>query len=81
MDYTLSKHASEMLKERNISENWVWQALDNPDWETDGTDDNKHYFKFITDNDDKVLHVIVNHHVLPKKIVTVFFDRKARRVP
>lgn len=24
-------------------------------------------------------HIVVNPHVLPKKIVTVFFDRKARR--
>ena len=43
------------------------------------TDNNVHYFKGIPENGSRTLHVVVNPHVLPKKIVTVFFDRKARR--
>ncbi len=40
-----------------------------------------HYFKMIPENGDRVLHVIINHKVSPKMIVTVFFDRNARRMP
>ncbi|MBU1262300.1 DUF4258 domain-containing protein [bacterium] len=68
-----------MLKERTIPEEWVWRTIDNPDWEDVGIDNNTHYFKSITKHEGRVLHVVVNPHVLPKKIVTVFFDRKARR--
>ncbi|MEW6215217.1 MAG: hypothetical protein AB1478_08455 [Nitrospirota bacterium] len=49
------------------------------DWENIGEDNNVHYFKSITEHEGRVLHVVVNPHVLPKKVVTVFFDRKARR--
>ncbi len=70
-----------MLKERNVSESWVWETVNNPDWDTLGSDENMHYFKMIPENSDRVLHAIVNHNVSPKRIVTVFFDRKARRLP
>ncbi len=81
MDYKFSKHASEMLKERNVSESWVWETVNNPDWDTLGPDENMHYFKVIPESGERVLHAIVNHKVSPKRIVTVFFDRKARRLP
>lgn len=79
MDFKLSKHTQEMLKERNIPEEWVWRALNHPDWENTGTDNNIHYFKSITEQKGRILHVVVNPHSLPKKVVTIFFDRKARR--
>jgi hypothetical protein len=68
-----------MLKEREIPEEWVWRTIDKPEWENIGKDNNIHYFKSITEHGGRILHVVVNPHVLPKKIVTVFFDRKARR--
>ena len=79
MKFKLSKHTQDMLEERNISEEWVWRAINNPDWEKAGEDNNIHYFKGITEHAGRILHVVVNSHVLPKKVVTVFFDRKARR--
>ncbi|MBI5560227.1 MAG: DUF4258 domain-containing protein [Deltaproteobacteria bacterium] len=79
MDFELTKHALDMLKERNISEEWVWQTLDNPDRKNVGVDNNIHYLKSITEYDGRMLHVIVSPHVSPKKVITIFFDRKAGR--
>ena len=70
-----------MLEERNISEDWIRDTVKNPDWDTLGPDDNRHYFKSISENGDRVLHVIMNQSVSPKRIITAFFDRKARRLP
>jgi hypothetical protein len=33
----------------------------------------------IPEHEEQILHVVVNPHVAPKKLVTVFFDRRARR--
>ena len=79
MDYELSAHTQYMLKEREIPEEQVWRTIDNSDWKDIGEDNNIHYFKCITEHEGQILHVIVNHHVSPKKIVTVFFDRRVRR--
>lgn len=68
-----------MLKERNIQEEWVWRTLDNPEREEVWMDNNVHYFKTIPEHGGRFLHVVVNSHVSPKKVVTVFFDRKVRR--
>jgi hypothetical protein len=54
-------------------------TINNPDREETGTDNNTHYFKEISEHGGRILHVVVNPHVSPKKVVTVFFDRRARR--
>jgi hypothetical protein len=79
MAFKLSDHARDMLKERDISEDWVWQTINTPDWEIKGKDDNIRYFKSIIGRQERILHVVVNPHLSPMKIVTVFFDRRARR--
>lgn len=79
MDFKLSVHTQDMLKEREIPEEWLRRTIDSPDWENKGDDNNIHYFKSIPEHEGRILHVVVNPHVLPKKVVTVFFDRKARR--
>lgn len=79
MKAELSKHTQDMLKERNISEEWVWRTIENPDWKNVGADDNVHYFKKIPEHGERVLHVVVNPFLSPNKVVTVFFDRRARR--
>jgi hypothetical protein len=68
-----------MLKERNIPEEWMWRTINNPDWNKVGIDNNIHYFKSIAEHEERILHVVVNPHVSPQKVVTVFFDRKVRR--
>jgi len=67
------------MVERKILEEWVWSTISNPDREETGTDNNVHYFKAISEHEGHTLHAVVNPNVSPKKIVTVFFDRRARR--
>jgi len=74
-----TKHASDMLTERNISEEWVQQTVSAPDLKNTGNDDNIHYYKSIPEHEGRVLHVVVNSHLSPEKVVTLFFDRRMGR--
>ncbi len=74
-----TSHARDMLKERDIPEEWVLQAVKNPDTKSAGADENTHYFKSIPERGNRVLHVIVNETVEPNRIVTLFLDKRARR--
>ena len=67
-----------MLKERNISEEWVWRTIRDPDREKIEEDNNVHYFKGIAEYKKRILHVVLNPHVSPHKVVTIFFDRRER---
>jgi hypothetical protein len=73
-----SKHAKDMLTERNISEEWVWRTINSFDNMEAGADGNMHYSKAIEEKENRVLHVVVNQNVEPNRIVTVFFDRRLR---
>jgi Domain of unknown function (DUF4258) len=79
MDFEFSTHALDMLKEREIPERWVRDAIDNPDWTSDGIDGNAHHYKSVPERGGRFLHVVINARVLPAKVVTIFFDRRARR--
>ena len=78
--YEFTLHSIDVIREREIHETWIADALNNPDWNTVKEDGNLHYFKNIAENNGRVLHVVVNHNVYPKKIVTVYFDRKYKRI-
>lgn len=78
-DYEFSKHALEMLHERKIEKEWVWRTLETPGRHKKGKDGNMHYTKPIKEKDGRVLHVIVNPYENPRRIVTVFFDRRLRK--
>ncbi|MBF0566427.1 MAG: DUF4258 domain-containing protein [Nitrospirae bacterium] len=77
--YIFSSHSRDMLRERNIPEEWVWQTINDYEWQDMGADNNAHYFMSIPQRGGRFLHVVVNPGVMPKKVVTVFFDRAARR--
>ncbi|MHB1695661.1 MAG: DUF4258 domain-containing protein [bacterium] len=79
-DFEFTSHAADVIREREISESWISDALNNPDWNIVKEDGNLHYFKNITENNGRVLHVVVNHNISPKRIVTVYFDRKYKRM-
>lgn len=78
MPFELTEHARCILKERNIREEWVWEAVKNPDGKETQTDNNTHYFKRIPENGNRVLHVVVTLDTLPERVVTVFFDRREK---
>ncbi|HEX7185666.1 MAG TPA: DUF4258 domain-containing protein [Thermoanaerobaculia bacterium] len=76
-EFQLSKHARDMLKERNLREEWVWRTINTPDSKRrDAHDDNMHYTKAIKEREGLVLHVVVSQNTQPYRIVTVFFDRR-----
>ncbi|MBI2934268.1 MAG: DUF4258 domain-containing protein [Chloroflexi bacterium] len=79
MDFELSEHARDMLKERKIADSWIQSTIENPDRRNLGEDGNMHYFKTIPEYGSRVLHLVVNPDVVPMRIVTVFFDRRAQR--
>ncbi|WP_420641027.1 DUF4258 domain-containing protein [Candidatus Leptofilum sp.] len=75
-NFELSTHAKDMLRERRIEEEWVWRTIETPSRKKKGKDGNMHYTKPIKERDRRVLHVVVNPFVDPRRIVTVFFDRR-----
>jgi hypothetical protein len=74
----LSKHAKEMLVERNISEEWVWRTIQSFDNKSVGVDANLHFTKAIVEKENRILHVVVNPQLNPNRVVTLFFDRRLR---
>ena len=78
-DFEFSSHALSVLQERSISEEWLWLTLNSPDRTEAGPDDNIHYMKSIPEYGGRFLRVIVNPRKTPKRIVTVFFDRRLKR--
>ena len=80
-DIEFSAHAKGMLKERKIFEEWVWRTINTPDRKRRRADDgNMHYSKAIKEREGKVLHVVINQDVQPFRIVTLFFDRRLRKI-
>ena len=74
-----SQHARDMLQEREIPEDWMWRTINEPDRIERGINGNVHYIKAIPDHEGRFLRVVVNPHVQPKRIVTLFFDRRLGR--
>lgn len=74
-----SRHAEDMLRERNIPKEWAYRAVQSPDQHEVGADGNTHYLKAIPERANRVLRVVVNRQVSPLRVVTVFFDRRLRR--
>ena len=77
-DYDFSKHALDMMEERNITETWVWRTINESENTFTSEDGNLHFTKSISEKENRVLHVVVNPAVSPKRIVTLFFDRRLR---
>ncbi len=78
-EFEFSGHAKDMLEERNIMEEWVWRTVNTPTRKRMGEDGNLHFTKTIKERDGRVLHVVVNPNSDPRRIVTVFFDRRSSK--
>ncbi|MEE9905308.1 MAG: DUF4258 domain-containing protein [Chlorobium sp.] len=74
----LSKHLCEMLVQRNIEGSWLQRAFKDPDYIESCDDGTRHYFKKISENENRWLKVVVNVDQIPYKGVTAFFDRRLR---
>lgn len=78
-DFEFTAHARDMLMERQIPEDWIWQVLTDPDKKELGADGNLHYSKALEERGGHVMHVVVNPKIQPNRIVTLFFDRRLTR--
>ncbi len=76
--YIFTAHARDMLKERNILEQWVLQTINEPDEKDAGGDGNMHYYRSLVEREGRILHVVVNESTTPNRIVTLFLDRRRR---
>lgn len=79
-EYQFSEHAYDMLRERQIREEWVNLAVEDPDKEEVKEDGTVHYIRAIQDHGGRYLRVVINPHVQPRRIVTVSFDRRIGRL-
>lgn len=74
-----TKHALDVVRERDILDEWIQDTLTAPDTVETGTDNNTHYIKAIPGHGGRMLRVVVNENVEPNRVVTLFFDRRLRR--
>ncbi len=71
-----SGHLMLRVKERNLRIDWITDAVQYPDEEVNITEDETHFYKIITEFQDKWLKVVVNKK--NKIIVTAYFDRNKK---
>ncbi len=77
--YEFSEHARDMLKERGIKETWVKTVIEESEKKVFMEDGTVHYIRSIEQHGGRYLRVVVNPHVIPQRVVTVFFDRRIGR--
>jgi hypothetical protein len=82
MRHDLTGHAKIVLEKRQIPLEWVEAVLRNPqEVEADDVDPTlKHFLREIPVFGNRVLRVVANESVDPPRIVTVYFDRRKRRL-
>jgi hypothetical protein len=70
-------HATTMMHERMIQEEWITRTVTNPDTTEERNDEEIHFLKQIPEAGGKTLRVIINPRTNPRRVITVFFDRRA----
>jgi hypothetical protein len=78
--FELSQHARHQMQERNIQTVWLNETLSAPDQCLPFADPhgNTHYLKQIPDFGNRWLRAIVSPNVDPKRVITIFFDRRMK---
>lgn len=75
-----TKHFIAMLSERQIQREWVDKTIQSPDQVEDREDGTRHYLKKIDNQGGRWLRVIANVTTEPHRLITVFFDRRIRKI-
>ena len=70
-----TKHAENMLKERNFTKNDILSVIENPDWKEEKEEKVWHVFKR---SQNKVLRVVVKGKKEPYTVITMFYDKRLR---
>jgi hypothetical protein len=78
LDYTA--HARDMLAERRIPDGWVARTVESPLRTESHDDGTTHYLSTVPEHGGRVLRVVVSEETSPPIVVTVFFDRRLRRL-
>jgi uncharacterized DUF497 family protein len=80
LSYELTKHARDVLEEREIAVEWMEQVLTNPELVERSTTqpELENRFARIAEFGDRVLRVVVNTQVVPERVVSVYFDRRMK---
>lgn len=80
MKYTLTKHAKDVLEEREIPVTWLERVLNAPQRAEPDPDDAEleHRLGRIAEHGNRVLRVVVNKTVRPVRVITLYFDRTMR---
>lgn len=80
MRFELTKHATRVLAEREIPIDWVERTLDEPELILPDPNDTavERRFRRIPEFGGRVLRVAIKTTVEPKRVVSVFFDRKMK---
>ena len=80
MSFSLTKHAAKALAEREIPIEWVERTLEEPELILPDPNDAKveRRFRRVPEFGDRVLRVAVKTTVEPKRVLSVFFDRKMK---
>ena len=76
----LTRHALEVLAERQILAEWVDQAVAEPALRVSDPNDPEveRFYRSMPESADRVLRVAVNTSASPWRVVSVFFDRRMR---
>jgi hypothetical protein len=76
-----SVHAETMLAERGIDREWAERILAAPEWEEPDPagPPTKRAFGAIPEARGKILRVVYTELAGEKRVVTVFFDRRAKK--
>ena len=77
IEVSFTKHAEDMLQERNFAREEIISIISNPDWLGNDESDVKiwHAFKRIGE---KVLRVVIKGRKEPYIVITMFYDRRLR---
>lgn len=78
-DFEFSKHTVDMIIEREIRESWIFDTITTPDFTEFVSEEEMHYIKQIKEFGNRFLRVVVNPFLQPKRIITIFFDRRMKR--
>ena len=75
-----TEHALNAMAEREVSPDWVRQAVAAPDLRAPNPNDpdSEFFFRRALEQGDRVLRVVVNTNAAPWRVVTVYFDRSMR---
>ena len=77
---TFSQHALDAIEERKMEVEWVLRTIEAPDWTAEDRQPGRtRYFKSIPKFGNRILRVVCFEERHERRIITIFFDRDARK--